>query len=562
VILDALEFLVSSRESQAGGVQIGGSELLPLLARHLLVTVEAVLIATLIALPPALWLGHTGRARILAGTVANAGRALPSFAILAVSAAYLGYTTSNLVFAMVVLAVPPIFTNAYVGIRGVDPDVRGAARGVGMTDAQVVRAVELPLAVPLVFSGIRTSTVNVLATATLGPLFGVATLGQTLLAPQVYGDVGRLGGAILIAALAVLAELLFAALQRAVTPRGLSAGDRPPPPRRTRMRLRSTTAAAVSLILAVGLGACGDDESDPPQAAAPTTPSSSGKAIQRNDANASKPAITVGSKNFTEQFILGEVYAQALEAAGYKVEKQLDLGSEQIALKALKGGRVDAYPEYTGTALTSFCDVKPTDVPKSEDQAYADAKTCLAEEGITALPPTPFTDSNGFAVTQETADELGGITKLSELEGKAQDLVISGGPECRQRQDCLLGLEDVYGLEFRRFLSIDLANRHKVLKDGDADVGLVFTTDGQIKADGLVLLEDDKTLFPPYNASLLVRDEAVESAGPDMPKVLGAVQEGLTTEVMQELNSRVDLDKETPEEVARQYLTETGYLGS
>jgi osmoprotectant transport system permease protein len=218
VILDALEFLVRERESAAGGVQVGGAELLPLLGRHLLVTAEAVAIACLVALPPALWLGHTGRAQVLAGTVANLGRALPSFAVLAVSAAYLGYSTGNLVFAMVVLAIPPIFTNAYVGIRGVDPDVVDAARGVGMAERDVLRRVELPLAVPLVLGGIRTSTVNVLATATLGPLFGVLTLGDPLLAPQVYGPEGRLGTAFAIALLAIAAELLFTALQRAVDP--------------------------------------------------------------------------------------------------------------------------------------------------------------------------------------------------------------------------------------------------------------------------------------------------------------------------------------------------------
>jgi glycine betaine/choline ABC-type transport system substrate-binding protein len=323
------------------------------------------------------------------------------------------------------------------------------------------------------------------------------------------------------------------------------------------------TTAAVLAALALGLAACGDDDDDAGTGAgAPAaTQEASSKTIQRDPANASKPQVTVGSKNFTEQYVLGEVYAQALEAAGFRVKKQLDLGSEQVALRALETGRVDLYPEYTGTALTSFCDVKPTAVPKDEQEAYQDVKTCLEREELVALPPTPFTDSNGFAVTQETAQELGGITKLSELQGKTQDLVVSGGPECRQRQDCLLGLQETYGLEFRRFLSIDLAKRHEVLKDGSSDVGLVFTTDGQIKADNLVLLEDDKDLFPPYNVSVLVRQEAAEASGQGLQDVIARVQEGLTTEVMQELNSRVDLDKEDPADVAKQYLAEAGYVG-
>ncbi|HYF25824.1 MAG TPA: glycine betaine ABC transporter substrate-binding protein [Baekduia sp.] len=552
-MLDALEFLIRERESVAGGVEIGGEHLLPLLGRHLLVSAEALVIAVLVALPPALWLAHQGRGRVVAGTLANAGRALPTFAVVVFTAAYFGFTSANLVFALVLLAIPPIFTNAYVGVRQVAPEAVDAARGMGMSSAQVVGRVELPLALPLVFGGIRTSAVNVIATATLGPYVGVETLGEPIINANVYGDSGRLGGAILVALLAVLAELLFAALQRAVTPRGVRS---PPPTHRRTRTMRRMTTALLTAALAFGLVACGDDD----EPSAGTGAAQGGNVLERDDANASKPEITIGSKNFTEQFILGEIYAQALQEAGYKVRKQLNLGSEQIALKALKSGRVDAYPEYTGTALTSFCDVKPVDVPKSEQTAYQDTKRCLARQGITALPATPFTNSNGFAVTQETAEELGGITKLSELQGKSRDLTLSGGPECRQREDCLLGLQDVYDLRFKRFLSIDLAQRHEVLKDGRSDVGLVFTTDGQIKADNLVLLDDDRSIFPPYNVSLVTRDETLQQAGGSFRQVIALVQRGLTTEVMQELNSRVDLDKEQPADVARQYLTEAGYL--
>jgi glycine betaine/choline ABC-type transport system substrate-binding protein len=287
--------------------------------------------------------------------------------------------------------------------------------------------------------------------------------------------------------------------------------------------------------------------------------SGGGQLIKKNSANASK-SITIGSKNFPEQFVLGNIYAEALQAAGYKVKKQLNLGSEQIALKALKSGRVDAYPEYTGTILTSFCKVKDTAVPHDPSAAYDQAKACMAKDGIDALPRTPFTDSNGFAVTQQTAQKLGNITKLSQLKPKASTLTISGGPECAQRPDCLLGLEKTYGLKFKKFLSIDLAKRHEVIKNGQSDVGLVFTTDGQIKADNLVLLQDDKQLFPPYNATLLVRSSVASAAGPDFAKVIELVDRGLTTPVMQELNSRVDLDKEKPATVAREYLEQFGYV--
>jgi osmoprotectant transport system substrate-binding protein len=261
----------------------------------------------------------------------------------------------------------------------------------------------------------------------------------------------------------------------------------------------------------------------------------------------------VGSKNFTEQKVLGEVYAQALAAAGYKVRKELNLGDQDIALKALKSGEISAYPEYTGTALLSFLGVKAGDLPSSEPKAYEQVRTGMAKQGITALPPTPFTSSNEVGLTQETA-EKNGLRKISDLEGKSEQLTLYGSPECRTRSDCLLGLQDVYGLEFEKFTPVNLDQRHAVLESGQADLSIVFTTDPQIKRNRLVLLEDDKGMFPPYNSTFLVRDDVAEKAGPDLRATVEKVNENLTAEVMQELNARVDLDKDTPAEAATAYL--------
>ena len=183
----------------------------------------------------------------------------------------------------------------------------------------------------------------------------------------------------------------------------------------------------------------------------------------------------------------------------------------------------------------------------------------MPKKDLTALPPTPFVSSNEVAVTKETADKEG-LAKISDLEGKSQNLTLYGTPECRQRLDCLLGLQEVYGLEFKKFVPVDIALRHEVLSKGQADVSIVFTTDPQNKREGFVLLEDDKGMFPPYNSTLVVRDDIVDKAGPDLPEVVGRVNEGLTDEVMQELNARVDLDKQTPKDVAGQYLEESGLV--
>jgi glycine betaine/choline ABC-type transport system substrate-binding protein/ABC-type proline/glycine betaine transport system permease subunit len=566
-VRDAINYLLHSRESVGGGVQVGGSHLWPLLWTHLRVTFEAMVISIALTLPIATWLGHKGRGQLAASTAANVGRAVPSFAVLVFASTYLGLNAGNLVFAMVLLAIPPIFTNTYVGIRQVDRDVVDAARGMGLNERQLATRVELPLALPLIFGGIRTSVVNVLATATLGPYVGVDTLGVPIINANVHGDAGRLGTAILIALLAIAAELIFSALQRAVTPRGLKLSQENHTPRRIRrMRSRSVVALLVLVLASFGLAACGSNDDNNSNTSSTSNSSTQAASTQdtslitKNPDNASKPQITIGSKNFTEEFILGEVYAQALQAAGYKVKKQLNLGSEQVALRAMKAGRVSAYPEYTGTILTSFCRIKDTDVNHDPDAAYTQAKDCMAKRGITAYKQSPFTDSNGFAVTQATAQRLGGITKLSQLKDKASTLKVSGPPECQQRVDCLLGLERTYGLRFKKFVSIDIAKRHEVIKNGQTDVGEVFTTDGQIKAQNEVLLQDDKQLFPPYNAVLLATTKVADASGPDFQATIDKVTAGLTLPVMQELNSRVDLDKQTPAAVAREYLTESHFI--
>lgn len=324
------------------------------------------------------------------------------------------------------------------------------------------------------------------------------------------------------------------------------------------MPARSLVTIALAAVAAfVGTG-CGGGGATPAGASIEQAPPPAAL-IKRDAANARRPVITMSSKNFTEEFILGEIYAQALEAAGFRVRRKLDAGNEDMAYKALRDGSIGAYPEYIGTALTSFCSVRPGAVPKNVARAYADARACVGRDGVAALPPTPFTDSNGFAMTQQRANELG-IRKLSDLRGKAQDLVLSGPHECRRRTDCKLGLERAYGLHFKSFNEVDVSLRHEVLTRGLADVSVVFTTDGQIRADRLRLLEDDRRFLPPYNVSLLLRRDVLRAAGADLPRVVAMVQKGLTTRVMQELNSRVDLDKDTPEQAAKAYLQQFGLI--
>jgi glycine betaine/choline ABC-type transport system substrate-binding protein len=323
--------------------------------------------------------------------------------------------------------------------------------------------------------------------------------------------------------------------------------------------MRQISSISITVLVALVLAACGSEGggggggSQPPQGGQQAP----GQVI-KPIASAKGKSITVGSKNFDEQFLLGEIYSQALEAAGFEVKKELNLGSEQIAFKALKGGDVDAYPEYTGTALTNFFDVKPADIPKDPDQAYEQAKKEYAKEGITALPRTKFDNTYVLASTKKKAQEYGNVKTISELTPKVKGARLAGFPECRQRADCLVGLKETYGLD-TKFISND--GKYEPIDNDQADLGLVFATDGeQLQADKYAFYEDDKGLFPPYNISLTMSNDALKTIGPEGQKVIEQVQAPLDDRTMQELNSRVSIDKQEPEEVATAYLKAAGFV--
>jgi glycine betaine/choline ABC-type transport system substrate-binding protein len=320
-------------------------------------------------------------------------------------------------------------------------------------------------------------------------------------------------------------------------------------------RLRTLIALLAALAMSFGIAACGDDDDEETDGGGDTA----SNVIEENPDN-NGVSITVGSKNFTEQFILGEIYAQALEAAGYDVSTELNLGSEQIALRALQDGEISAYPEYTSTALTSFFEAAPEDVPSDGQQAYEESQSQFEEQGLQAFPPTPMESANAVGTLATTAEEEG-LETISDLEGVSQDMTLAGAPECRQRIDCLLGLEQNYGLEFAEFTPVDIGLRYEVLDNGDADLSILFTTDAQLsESDDYVTLEDDLDVLPAGNVLFVANQEAVDEAGPDFGETVELVQGDLTTEVMQELNARVDIDKEKPEDAARAYLEEFGYI--
>ena len=336
-----------------------------------------------------------------------------------------------------------------------------------------------------------------------------------------------------------------------------------------------------ALALAVGISACGggssSSSSESTEAEAPATEetteetgeepaeegeegSSGGEAITANPAN-EKISLTIGSKNFPEQEILGEIYTQALQAAGYNAKSDLSLGSETVALKTLKAGKISGYPEYASTALTAFFGLEPEEVPSGATQAWEKANAEFEKEGLTAFKPTPFESANAVGLLKSTAEKYN-LRTISDLKGVSEKLSLYGSPECEERIDCLAGLEKYYGLKFKEFKPVDIELRYTVLEKGQADLSILFTTDPKLAAesDKFVILEDDKDVFPAGNVIFVTSQKVSEEAGPDYQKTIEDVQSGLTLKVMQELDARVELERQTPKEAAAAYLEAAGYV--
>ncbi|NJL36755.1 MAG: quaternary ammonium transporter [Leptolyngbyaceae cyanobacterium SM1_4_3] len=267
--------------------------------------------------------------------------------------------------------------------------------------------------------------------------------------------------------------------------------------------------------------------------------------------------VRVGSKDFTEEFILGEMYALVLENSGLQVERKLNLGGTPVAQSALLNDEIDLYPEYTGTALLT---VLKLPVNSDRQQVFDTVSAAYKEQfDLVWLDPAPMNNTQSLAMTQEKAEQYG-IRTISDLVSQAEQLTIVTTPEFQEREDGLPGLKRVYGeFDFERLIPVDAGLRYEALIRGEADVVEAFGTDGQISAYNLVVLEDDKGLFPPYQVAPVVRQAALD-ANPDIRDALNALAPKLTDETMRRLNNEVDGNGREPAEVAQEFLTQEGFL--
>ncbi|REK76037.1 glycine betaine ABC transporter substrate-binding protein [Paenibacillus paeoniae] len=270
-----------------------------------------------------------------------------------------------------------------------------------------------------------------------------------------------------------------------------------------------------------------------------------------------KAVVKVGSKNFTESLILGEMYALALENKGYKVERKLNLGGTLVAHEALKKGDIDFYPEYTGTGLINVLELPP----QSDAQVVYDAVSNGYKEkfNLIWLEPTDANDSQGLVTTKAIAEKYN-LYKISDLPKLAPELNLAAVPEFEEREDGLKGLNAFYGkMDFKSIKLFDYGIKYRVILDGEADVTVGFTTDGDLTNSDLVLLEDDGKFWPPYFVAPVIRGELNEK-DPEIAKVLNEISAKLDNTTVQKLNAQVDIDKKEYADVAKAFLQDQGLL--
>ncbi|MGH2759739.1 MAG: glycine betaine ABC transporter substrate-binding protein [Actinomycetota bacterium] len=263
------------------------------------------------------------------------------------------------------------------------------------------------------------------------------------------------------------------------------------------------------------------------------------------------PTITVASFNFPESVLLAEIYGQALEENGYEIERKHDLGSREVVFPAIESGEIDLIPEYIGSSLSVGFGEET--LPTDPVQGHEALSAAFAEKGVTVLDFAPAEDKNVFVVTEEFAED-NDLETISDL-ADAGEITFGGPPECEERDTCFKGLQESYGLDNLKFQVMpEGSTRVSSLESGDIQLALLFSTDPIIIDKGWVALEDDKKITPVENIVPVVNDEVVEAYGEELTDVLNAVSKRITTDVLLDLNKRVQIDNEDPEDVARDWL--------
>ncbi|MPY86829.1 MAG: ABC transporter permease subunit [Luteitalea sp.] len=488
------------------------------LGEHVVLVVAATLVAAAIAVPLGIIAAHRPRLGAPLTAVANTVQTIPSLALLGflIPLPFVGGIGPRAaIVALILYGLLPILRTTIAGIQGIDRTVRTAAEALGMTPRQVLRRVELPLALPSIVAGLRVATVINVGTATVAAAIGAGGLGEYIFRGlSMVDSTVILAGAVPAAALALTADGALTLAERALSPR-----------RGRRWTRAVTLVIAITLLLVTFLLAL--------------------------PLRSRETVIVVGSKNFTEQIVLGELVAQALERfGGLEVERRLNLGGTFICDRALAGGEIDVYVEYTGTALTA---VFRKAVAHDRHRVLETVRDAYARTGRSVLAPLGFNNTFAILVRRGDAETLG-LSAISDL-ARVDDRWQAGfGYEFLEREDGYRGLVQAYGLRFARPPRVmDLSLTYRALATGRVDVIAGDATAGLIEALDLTMLDDDRRFFPPYDAVPVV-STATLLRQPVIRDALGRLAGRIDEATMRRLNHAVEGSHQDVSDVVREFL--------
>lgn len=501
--------------------------IISLLIEHLFLSFIAVGLAILIGVPIGILIAYGKRMDKPVLKAASVIQAVPSIALLGFMIPFLGIGTMPAVVMVVLYSLLPIIKNTYIGIQGINPDMIEAAKGIGLKRNQILRKIQIPLALPVIMGGIRVSAVTAVGLMTIAAFVGGGGLGYLVFSGiRTVNNFQILAGAIPACILALLIDYVFALIEKAVTPKSLQPkGKRPP-----RINPTVKKVIAVIAVLAVIVG---------------------GIIYGVSKSESKENSIVISSKDYTEQEILCHMISDLIEdRTQINVVRKPALGGTTNNLNAITSDEVDMYVEYLGTA---YGDVLKHEPISDVDEVYAVSKKEYKEKfNIEVLEQFSFNNTYALGIRRDTAEAYN-IKTVSDLQKVSEDLVLTATLEFLNRNDGLLGLEKTYNLQFKNVLGVDGGPRYIALMNNESDVVDIYTTDGLIKKFDLVVLEDDKDFFPPYYAVPIVRGEVLEKH-PEIVPIMAELGPYLTNEVMTDLNYKVDELSERPAAVAYDFL--------
>lgn len=509
-------------------------QVLSLFWEHIELTLFSVILAIVIAVPLGILISYLKKLTKPVLGVANIVQAIPSLALLGFAIPFLGIGSKPAIFMVILYSLLPIIKNTYAGIQSIPSQTIEAATGIGMTKAQILLKIQIPMALPIIMAGVRISAVTAVGLMTIAAFIGAGGLGYLVYSGiRTSNNMQILAGAIPACILALLIDTCMGILERIVVPEGLAVGSG-----NKQKPVRKTTKIIVLFLMICLLFA--------------SVGSKALNAFHKTD------AMHIGSSDMTEQLIVANMYADVIEAkTKYKVERDLSLGGVQICLSALQNNEINMYVDYTGTLYGDVLKQPSNNDPK---QVYDISKDMMKQRyQLTLLDQTDFNDTYTFTVRKDTAKKYN-LKTISDLENVSSKLTITPTLAFNNRKEALPGIKSKYpNMNFKKNIAMDGATRYIALANKESDVIDAYSTDGMISYYDLVVLQDDKHYFLPYYGVPVVNEHFMKEYLDAIP-VINELSKHLTSDIMRKLNYEVDVNKKEPAAVAHSFLVEKGLL--